>query len=404
MQYVCRLGTAEGRVIEQVHHGGSVATLRAELERKGFHVFEIQAKGVSKLAMPRFGRRAKSVPIRSLLLFNQELAALLAAGLPLLQALDLVLERLREPEFRAIVEQVRERIKSGSELSDAFAEFSDQLPPLYPPTLKAGERSGEMETVIRRFIRYQVLVMDARRRVISALVYPAVLICLAFAMIAVMTLYVIPRFTVFYADFNAELPLLTRMILGISDFFRDNWLLLFAGAAVGAFFFSRWRRTPEGLVAIDRFKIHLPVVGTIFHRMALAELCRSLSTLLAGGIPLLSALDTAVGSIGNLYIRAAMEPTIQQVREGSSYHEALESTGEAEDIVISMVKVGEATGALDVMLTNVSDFFDQETETRLQRLLSLIEPAMLVFMGVVIAVLLLSVYLPMFGAMSQLPG
>ncbi len=391
-------------MIEEVHRGGSVASLRSELERKGYHVFDIEARGMGRIAMPRLGRGTKKVPVRPLLLFNQELAALLRAGLPLLQALDLVLERLKEPEFRAIVEQVRERVKSGSELSDAFAEFSDQLPTLYPATLKAGERSGEMESVIRRFIRYQRLVMDARKRVVSALVYPAALVGLSVVMIAIMTLYVIPRFTVFYGDMNAELPLLTRVILGISEFVMGNWYFLLAGTAAGVFVFNRWRRTLAGAVAIDRMKVRLPLLGGIFHRMALAELCRSLATLLSGGIPLLSALETAVGSIGNLYMRSAMEPTIQQVREGTAFHEALEATGEAEDIVIDMVKVGEATGALDVMLSNVSDFFDEETETRLQRLLGLIEPVMLVFMGVIITVLLLSVYLPMFGALGNLPA
>lgn len=392
-------------MFEEVHQAPAAEVLRGDLERRGLHVFEVRPRGAfRRLPKSSAGRGARPIPLRDLLIFNQELAALLRSGLPLLQALELMLERMSQPDLKRVLTQVRDRVKSGSELSDAFAEFSAQLPSLYPSTLKAGERSGELEAVIRRFIRYQRLVMDARKRVVSALVYPAVLIGLAMVMVLVMTVYVVPRFTVFYTELGSELPLLTRVTLGVSLFLRDRWLLIVGGIAVATFLFRRWRQTPAGQVAIDRFKMRLPLVGSIFHRLAMAEFCRALSTLLAGGIPLLSALETGVGAVGNSYMRQALSSTVGRVREGSSFHAALQETGEAHDIVVDMVKVGEATGALDTMLANVSDFFDEETETQMQRILGLLEPILLVLMGGIIATLLLSVYMPLFGALGQLPA
>lgn len=405
MQYVCRIGTPEGRVREEVRQAQDASDLERDLEREGYHVFSVEARGfASQLTLRSRGSRRKPVPTQDLLLFNQELAALLQAGLPLLQALDLVLDRIKDPQFRSVVAQVRDRVKSGSELSDAFGEFDDVLPPLYPSTLRAGERSGELEDVIRRFIRYQRLIMEARKKVVSALVYPAVLIGLSLAMILLMTLYVVPRFTVFYSDLNAELPLLTRVTLGVSDFVRSNWMVLSAALLVGFWLLRRWKESPSGALALDRAKLRLPLLGQIFQRFGLSEFCRSLATLLSGGIPLVPALETAVGAVGNRYLRSALHPVIQQVREGSSFHAALEESGEVEDIAVDMARVGEATGALDAMLSNVADFFDEEAETRLQRIVSLIEPIMLVLMGIIIATLLLSVYLPLFGALNQVPA
>lgn len=402
MQYVARLGFPDGTVREEVHEAVDAAVLRHDLEKRGLHVFEVEARGRSlQLGRLRRAGRGKAVPTQTFLVFNQELAALLRSGLPLLQALDLLQARIKDPDFKLVLGDIRDRVKSGEELSDAFAAFGSMFPALYPSTLKAGERSGELEGVLRRFIRYQKLVLDARRRVTSALVYPAVLVTLSLVMITVMLIFVVPKFTGFYVDLDAELPLLTRITLATSHLLRVNFPLILIAAVAGWLFLRQALQTPEGRQAFDRMRLRIPFVGPVLHRFSLSEFGRSLSTLLSGGIPLVPALEIAVKAVGNSFIRARLEPTIQAVREGRPFHEALEKTGVVESLAVDMVQVGEATGSLDTMLTSVSDFLDEDVETRLSRILSLLEPAMLVFMGLIIGLLLVSVYLPMFSVLGQ---
>jgi len=339
--------------------------------------------------------------VATLLLFNQELAALLRSGLPLIQGLDMMLERQRDPFFLSVLTEIRDRVGGGEEFSDAVAGFENVFPPLYASTIKAGERSGELEQVIRRFIRYQKIVTQARKRIVSALIYPVVLVGLSIVLIGILTVFVIPRFTEFYSGIQGELPLLTRITVGFSLFARNNIVPILVILAVASIALVQWSRTEFGGIAIDRLRLRIPLVGKIFHSMAISEFCRSLATLLTGGIPLVAAQQVSVGAVSNAYVRQQLGPTVGKVREGESLHSALESTGVAPELAIDMVKVGEATGALDEMLGSVSDFMDEEVETKLQRVLTLIEPIMLIFMGAIVAILLVSVYLPLVNLMSQ---
>jgi type IV pilus assembly protein PilC len=403
MQFNCRIGTPDGRVLEEVYTASDETSLRSELGKRGYHLFEVRRSGVApSLRLPALGRMVRRrVPVQEFVVFNQELAALLKAGLPLLQALDLMLERMRNPHFRSVLTDVRDRVKSGTDLSDAFAAHGHLFPRLYPSSLKAGERSGELELVIRRFIRYMKLVLDAQRRVVSALVYPAVLVCLSIAMIAVMAIYVVPRFMGFFEELGTDLPLITQIVLSLSTFASSNWPLLLALLAAGLVALRSWGRTDAGRLTLDRLKLRTPFLGPVLHRFALSEFCRSLSTLLAGGIPLVPAFEIAISSVGNAHVRSRLEPTIQMVREGKPFYAALEKSEIFLDMSIDMVKVGETTGSLDDMLSSVSEFLDEQVETRMQRLLSLVEPMMLVFMGIIIAILLISIYLPMFSMLGS---
>ncbi len=403
MQFVCRIGTPDGRVMEDIFNASDESALRTDLGKRGYHVFEIRRRGVSnRVAAPtlRF-RGRKRIGAQEFVIFNQELAALLKAGLPLLQAMDLMLERMGDAHFKGVLTDIRDRIKNGEDLSEAFAAHGDTFPRLYPASLKAGERSGELEQVIRRFIRYMKLVLDARRRVVSALVYPAVLVILSVTMITIMAIYVVPKFMGFFTELDAELPMITQIVLAVSLFASNNWPLLLLAVVGGTVFLRTWGRTDVGRVVLDRIKLQLPFIGPVLHRFALAEFCRSLGTLLAGGIPLVPAFEIAVTSVGNTHVRSRLEPRIQMVREGKPFHEALERSEVFTDMSIDMVKVGEATGSLDDMLSNVSDFLDEQIETRMQRLLSLVEPMMLVFMGIIIAILLVAIYLPMFSMLGK---
>ncbi len=411
MQFVCRVGTPDGRVVEEMVVASDEAALRVELTKRGLHLFEARRRGMPASAGTRglgsrLGRR-KNIAVPEFLVWNQELSALLKAGLPLLQALDLMLERMKNPTFREVLGDIRDRVKSGEELSDAFAIHGDLFPRLYPSALKAGERSGELEQVIRRFVRYLKLVLDARKRVVSALVYPVVLICLSIAMIAMMAIYVVPKFEVFFADMEVELPMITQITLGLSHFLNErtlfvwNWAWIALGLGAAAVALRKYANTPAGRIRVDGWRLRIPLLGPVFHRFALSEFCRSLSTLLKGGIPLVPALEIATGSVSNAAVREKIEPRIQLVREGRPFYAALEDSGVFTDMAIDMVKVGEATGALDDMLSSVSDFLDEQVEVRMQRLLSLVEPIMLVFMGIIIGLLLVSIYLPMFSSLGQ---
>ena len=402
MQFLCRYGTPDGRILTRVQQGSDADAVRRELEKQGFHIFEVRPRGfLLDFKLPFVNRRRRRMPTEQFLAFNQELAALLRAGLPLLQALELMLERVEDPQLREVLGEIRDQVKSGAELSEAFANFGDMFPPLYASTLKAGERSGELESVIRRFIRYLQLVSTSRKKVVSALIYPTVLICLSIVMLAVLAIYVVPSFSKFYDDLEAELPKITQVTLNTSFFLRDNIWYILGVLLVGGIFLRNWSETSKGREVMDGLRLRIPLVGQIFLFFSLSEFCRSLATLLAGGIPLVTALGTAVSSVGNRRIQKSVAPVIDDVRQGQSFHESLDRTETFPHIAIDMIKVGEATGSLDEMLTSVSDYFDENVETKVGRLLTLVEPIMLVVMGGLVALLLVSIYLPMFGAFSQ---
>ncbi len=401
MQFVCRYGTPDGRILTQIQQGTDAGSVRRELERQGFHIFEVRQRGVPLQFKLPFSSSRKRMPLDEFMAFNQELAALLRAGLPLLQSLELMLERMEETPFADVLTEIRDRVKSGEELSDAFAHFGDLFPPLYPSTLKAGERSGELEQVIRRFIRYLKLIIDARKRVVSALVYPTVLICLSIAMLGILAVYVVPSFSKFYQDLEAELPTITQVTLSVSFWLRDNIYWILAFIIGGTFALRSWGRTSSGRRFLDRLRLKIPLVGEIFHKFALSEFCRSLATLISGGIPLVSGLETSTTAVSNAHIGESLKPSVDEVRQGQAFHAALDKTGVFPKLAIDMIKVGEETGSLDEMLTSVSDYFDERVETKVQRLLTLVEPIMLIVMGILVSLLLISIYLPMFGALGQ---
>src|SRR5437588_1762109 len=292
MQFVCRVGTPDGRVLEETFAASDESALMTELGKLGYHVFDVRRRGLSRQLGKAAGRRRrKPIKPQEFMVWNRELAALLKAGLPLLQAMDLMLERMSNQHFRDVLIDIRDRVKSGQDLSDAFAAHADLFPRLFPSTLKAGEKSGELEQVIRRFIRYMKLVLDARRRVVSALVYPAVLVCLSIGMIAIMAVYVVPKFMSFFTELGTDLPLITQVVLSVSQFSTRNWPIILLGLVVGFFALRSWGNTETGRLALDRLKLRVPFLGPVLHRFAMSEFCRSLSTLLSGGIPLVPACE-----------------------------------------------------------------------------------------------------------------
>ncbi len=379
---------------------GSQEALRHELEAEGLHVFSVTRAG-SAMGIP-FLRRREKVPSVDFLLFNTQLRTLLHAGLPLAQSLELLKAQQTAPHFRALLDKVHQQVTTGIALSDAFASLGDVFPRLYSNTLRAGEQSGELESVLQRFVEYQRIVEEMRKKIIAALTYPAVLVLLSVCLIILLVAYVIPSFAGFYVSFDSELPLVTRSVMGLSDFVQGNFLLLIFGGFAAVFGFKAWVRMPSGRLTTDRWRLKIPLVGRLAHLFSLSQFSRSLSVLLSGGTPMVPALETAASSINNTWISKVLSSCVQEVREGRSLSDSVEDTGITPVMALAMMRVGEATGALPEMLVHTSEFFDEEIEFALGRLVSLFEPLILVVMGVIVAGLLLAVYYPLLTLVTKI--
>lgn len=399
-EFRAKVGWPDGSVADEAVQAADAAAARLEMERRGGHVFEIRREGFSFAARRRRGR----VKARDFLIFNQELIALLKAGLPVLHSLELLLERQESPTLRRVLADIRERVNAGAAISDAFAEQGDLFPRLYWTSLKAGEKSGEIESVLRRYVKYQKTIMALTRKVVSTLVYPAILITLSIGLISILMTVVIPKFQEFFGDFKAELPLLTIVVIRTAGFLRSNIVVILGGLGIGGVFGWRFLKSPRGAEWGDSVILKVPVIGGIFRRFSITQFTRSLATLLGGGTPLVPALENASAAVGNRFVSRQIAEIIPRVREGGELWKALEFTGIFTNLTIEMVKVGEASGALEEMLTSVSEFYDEEIDLLLARVISFVEPAILVIMGGVIMTILLSVYLPIFKLMSQIKG
>ncbi len=399
MEFRCRLSTPGGEITEGVYVADSESRLRHELEQKGLCVLALQRRHAIAGWAPKLPARRR-IPPRDFVVFNQELATLLKAGMPLVQSLDILRRRAEHPLFRSVLEDVYERVRAGSALSEAFTAHSDLFPGVYTASLMAGEKSGSLEHVLRRYVAYVKVLATVRRKTFSALVYPAVLLVLALAVVSIIVLKVVPAFSDFFATFGRELPPLTRLILGISMFVRSYILLILAALVAAGLAVNAWLRQPGQRERFDRVILQIPGVGPTARKFATSQLARTLATLLGGGIPLVNAIEIASRSVGNRSMAAAMEVVGQRVREGESFAGALSARGVFPDVAVKMAEVGEATGALQDMLSSLADFYDEEIETNLGRFVTLVEPVLLVIMGIVIASLLLALYMPLFQLSS----
>jgi len=324
--------------------------------------------------------------------------------MPLVQSLDLLKGRVTSPTLRAVLEDVHERVRSGSALSDAFAAQGELFPRVYTASLLAGERSGNLDAVLRRYVEYTKIIATVKRKTISALVYPAMLVGLALLLVSFIVLKVVPAFSDFYASFGAELPIVTRIIVGVSAFLRAQFLLIITTLVVAAIALFAWVQRPGQRARFDRLILRVPVLGEVAGKFATSQMARTLATLLGGGLPLVNALDIAAQSIGNQFMARQLDIVSNRVREGESLARALEGRGVFPDVAVKMAEVGESTGALQEMLNTVADFYDEEIATNMERFVTLVEPVMLVIMGVVIAGLLLALYMPLFQLSSVVSG
>ena len=394
-EYVCKVGDISGRIFDQVETAQSEAEARQKLADRGFYVYNIRnhLDFVSQFTRSKSDR---SIRTQDFLIFNQQFNTLIKAGLPILKALDLLGERAAAVRLRPIISDVRQRVRDGALLSDAL-QAQGSFPPVYVTAITAGERSGNLSGVLDQYISYLRVSTGFKRQLITALIYPAILVGAVILVMSYMVTYAMPKFADLYRDLNVPLPRITQILLGLAAPLRSYFIVVAVIVAVGVVVIQLWTRTDRGALVIDSLKPRIWFVGDIWLKAQIAQFVRTLSTLLAGGTPLVAALATSSRAIDSRLIATSVEKAASRVREGETLHASLAQTRLVPDLAIEMIEVGEASGALPAMLTSVADFYEEEVNTRLQRTLIWVSPAILVVMAVVIGSLLIALYLPMFS-------
>ncbi|MDT8069852.1 MAG: type II secretion system F family protein [Terriglobia bacterium] len=394
-EYLIKLADERGHIFERTEPGYSESEVRDRFMQQGYLVYWVKPQGIFTGGRVRVAKRRK-IKLDQFVIFNQQFITLIKAGLPIVQALDLLAKRQRNPFFRTILENVRDRVRGGELLSDAFAE-QGVFPRIYSTTIMAGEKSGNLEETLMRYVAFQKLALAFRRKVISSLIYPAILVTGVFVLLGVLVQFVIPRFNQLYTELGRPLPPLTTFTLGILLGVKVYLPYIVLAVIGGGFLLWRWSQTERGGTAIDRFKMNLVIFGDVWLKYQIAMFSRMLSTLLAGGLSLVPGLETASQSMQSRLISTSVDGATQSVREGKSLARSLEDTKVFPELAIEMIEVGESTGALPSMLNSVAEFYEDDVETALTRAMSLIEPTILIFMGLVVGFILLSLYMPVFS-------
>lgn len=401
MEFVCKYAKPTGEIVKTVQVGQNIEEVRHRLQEQGFLPISVEVRGWASALQRR--KRAPAIQPEDFILFNQQFVALIKAGLPILRSIDLLLAQVKNPMLRRHLQDVRERVHSGSLLSEAL-RAQGVFPTVYNASIFAGERSGNLVEVIQRYIQYQKTIMSVRKRFVGALIYPTFLIVVAIVMVLVIVTYVIPRFGELYSGLNVPLPVPTKVLIAISTALQTNFVVILPAGIAAIAALAIWAGTPGGRDRIDEAKLKVPILGNLWTMFSIAQLSRTLATLVQGGIPLLAALEVARDASGNRIIAGSIAEAIVQVREGQSLSGSLERSGHFPDLALEMMRVGEQTGSLPEMLNQVADFYDEDVAIRSTALLSWIEPAILIFVAIFVASILISLYLPIFSinsAMSQ---
>ncbi|MBN8732870.1 MAG: type II secretion system F family protein [Acidobacteria bacterium] len=397
-EFLLKYADGKGEIRQQVAEAGSEKELRERMTQQGFLVYSVKARGG---LTARLGGGSKKINLEKFLIFNQQFLTLVRAGLPILKSLDLLADRLTDPKLGKHVKAVRDEVRNGTMLSEAFSR-QRVFPAIYVTSILAGEKSGSLGEVIERYVSYQRLNLTVRKKIVVSLLYPAILIVLVMALIVFMITYVVPNFAQLYSSLESELPYMTQVLIAVGTGARD-YILAIIGAVFGAIVaFRLWAQTDRGKEQIESIQRRLPIVGEIWTKYQVAQLGRVLSTLLVGGIPLVQALETAGESLGARTLKRALSLARQSVKEGQPLSGALQKTGVFPGLAIDMIEVGESTGALPAMLNSVAEFYEEDVNTRMTASLALIEPAIMLFMGVFVAFVLVALYLPIFSLADTL--
>jgi type IV pilus assembly protein PilC len=402
-EFICRLGTPAGEVVTRTVDAPGVHEARARLEREGFRVFDVtppKTSGVTTLT--RLGGRGANARVKAndFLIFNQQLAALFRAGIPILQAISMLRKRAASSRLRAVLGDVEEKVRGGAALSQAFAAQGNLFPRIYTASILAGERSGALDDVLSRYVTYMRRNVGLRRKIRGALAYPMFLLFASGCMVTFLTIYVVPKMSELFSGFGSELPTVTQIVVGLSSWLSGNVIWfgpLFIGGAAALFL---WSRTAAGRLTVDGALLKIPLVGSLAVQLSVAQATRSLATLLAGGITLVESWEIAAESITNRELRRRSSAILPMIREGRTFTESLEEANWLPMLAIDMIGIGERSGSLREMLDEVAVFYDAESEVRLEQLTTTLEPAILVVMGGVVVTILLAIYLPIIQSIS----
>jgi type IV pilus assembly protein PilC len=397
-EFVIRLADERGRVQEQTHAAATAEELRARFTQAGYYVYSVKARGI--LAGQT---KAKKVKLETFLVFNQQFLTLIRAGLPILSSIELLARRQKLPHFRAQLEDVATRVKNGESISSAF-EAQGGFPIVYTTTLLAGERSGNLEEVLQRYLDFQRVSLTFRKKLTASLIYPAVLVVMVTGMFIFLITYVVPQFAKLYEQLGTHLPAVTMFLLQLGNDAQQYGLYALVVLAILIFLLVRWIKTDAGAMLVDKVRISLPLIGTVWLKYQVGLFARTLSTLLKGGLPLVPSLETAARSIDSRQISNAVFSSVESVREGKGLSVSLNSTRMFPELAVEMIEVGESTGALPQMLNSVAEFFEEDVQTSLTAAMSLIEPAILIVMGVVVVTILIALYSPIFSLSAGAGG
>jgi type IV pilus assembly protein PilC len=392
-EFVIKVADERGRMLQQVEHGYSVDEVRERFAAQGYLVYWVKPQGF--LSGGGVGRGRGRLKQTNFLVFNQQFLTLLKAGLPILNSLDLLIKRQKDAYLKQLLENVRDRVKGGELLSDAFAAQSI-FPKIYTTTLMAGEKSGNIDEVLTRYINFQRLAMTFRKKLFVSLIYPTLLVSVVMIMVTFLFTYVVPKFADLFNSLDAQLPAITVFMLAVGQNVQKYFPYGFVGAILAIFVFMRWKKTEAGADAIDRVILSLPMLGDIRLKHQVSAFCRMLSTLLQGGLPLVPSLETAGSSMSSRRILKGVSSAGTRVREGQSLAGSLEQQKIFPELAVEMIEVGEATGALPAMLNSVAEFYEEDVQTALGASMALIEPLILIIMAIFVGGVLISLYLPIF--------
>ena len=395
-QYLCKYADPQGRVHEEVESAESEEELRQRLSDRGFLIYSVKPRrSIGEWKLDNVRPAGRKLPLEQLLIFNQQFVTLTRAGLPILKGLDLLVGNIKNRRLRTHLQSVHAKVKTGMPLSEAF-QSEGVFPPIYTTSIMAGEKSGSLPEVIERYVAYQKVALGARKKILVSLIYPAVLVFLVFILILFLVTYVVPEFASLYESMDAQLPYMTQLLVAFGVTANENlWLIALAVFGIGGAL-AWWFRSDRIRDSLDGFKLKVPVFGQIWIKYQVSQLCRLLGTLLQGGIPLLQALETTGSSLGSRLLRESIAQSREMVREGQPLSRGLAAAGIFPSLAVEMVNVGESTGSLPAMLHSVAEFFDDDVNTMMSAALSLIEPAIMIFMGIFVAFVLISLYLPIF--------
>ena len=391
-EFVIKIADDRGRVQQHIEQGISEAEVRDRFSAQGYLVYWVKPQGLLAGGVSKRRRKLKQ---STFLVFNQQFLTLIRAGLPILNSLELLIKRQKDSKLKQILENVRDRVKGGELLSDAFAA-QGIIPKIYTTTLMAGEKRGNIDEVLTRYVIFQRMAMTFRKKLFVSLIYPTLLISVVLIMVMFLFTFVVPKFADLFNSLDAKLPAITVFMLAVGVNAQKYAPFALAGLAVGGFLFWRWKETERGADRIDRMILSLPLLGDIRIKHQVASFSRMLSTLLQGGLPLVPSMETAGSSMSSRRILKGVMRAGIRVREGQGLAPSLEEQKIFPELAVEMIEVGESTGALPAMLNSVAEFYEEDVQTALGAAMALIEPVILIIMAIFVGGVLISLYMPIF--------